>query len=39
LLPGGKEEYSLLCCCLEGQKRRGLDLEFGDCGDSEGKGQ
>lgn len=25
----------MLCCCMEGEKRRGLDLEFGDCGDSE----
>jgi len=29
----------MVCCYMAREKRRGLGLEFGDCGDSEGKGK
>jgi hypothetical protein len=35
LLPSGKEAYSYGVLLYGGERRRGLDLEFGDCGDSE----
>jgi hypothetical protein len=39
LFPGGKEECSYVVLLYGGERRRGLDLEFDDCGDSEGEGK